>query len=168
MEPFRYSARLNYQDCLLSLDASLVIPRITAAMNEQVNANGTARPPTSLVCERCRNEVFTLDSFRAAWSATGLYGGYSYTTTWNDVVRAAGLGCGWCRVLQGSGENSQRELFCNVIMSFSERNSSGCTPEGVAHLRLIINQLHICSFFIYTEAGKFIDCCNPFHAAYNR
>jgi len=137
-------------------------------MNKQANSNETARPAMSLICERCCNEVFTLDSFRAAWGATGLYDGFSYTTTWSDVIHAAGLGCGWCRIIQENGEKSRCEVLCNVTMSFSEKNSSGCTPKGVAYMRLIINKLHICSFFIYTEAGKSFDYCNHVHAANDR
>lgn len=137
-------------------------------MYEQVNANEAPYLPMSLLCERCRNQVFTLDSFRAAWNATGLYGGFSYTTTWSDILNAAELGCGWCRVLQDNGDNSQHQVFCTVIISFSEKNSSGCTPEGVAHLRLIINRFQICSFWIYTEAGKSIVCYGSVHAPYDR
>ena len=137
-------------------------------MDAQDDTAKTTHSVMSLVCEGCRNGLFTLDSFRAAWNATGLYGGFSYTTTWDGIVDSAALGCAWCRVIQESRDSSTPERWCNVIVRFSERNSSSCTPEGVAHLRLTINRIPISSFFIYTEKGRsYIGICDPVHATYD-
>ena len=116
--------------------------------------NGSTDSICGLICERCWNGPFAFDSFQVAWRATTLYDGFSYTSTWKEVEESAIRGCKWCCILQDSKDGLTDGSRLRVTVGFSRKNKHGCTPKNVETLRLSINGVPKCSYYVYTESGK--------------
>jgi hypothetical protein len=123
---------------------------------DAADSNGRSTDPIrSWVCERCWNGLFAFDSFQAAWCATTLSNGSSYTTTWSEVDTSAGRGCRWCRILQQNRDCSSDTGGFRVTVGFSRRNEHGCTPKDLEKLRIAINHVPKAVFYVYTGGGEY-------------
>ncbi|KDR79936.1 hypothetical protein GALMADRAFT_136513 [Galerina marginata CBS 339.88] len=109
-------------------------------------------PDKSLVCEACRNGLFSFVPFQIALASRTLYDGFSYSTAWKDVQKSALGGCKWCMLLLSVKDETMPGDKVRVTVGFRMQSEmhTGTMLEDRKTLRLGINGRPNCVFYTYT------------------
>jgi hypothetical protein len=140
-------------------------------MNEYREDMGTAcgKGVRSFVCDQCWNTLFAFDAFQRAWkaegSSDGRHGGFTYSTTWRQLLQSAGTDCSWCKLLvaeipgyvlfmTGNASPSPEDVFkVKVRFKPSKYGSSLETPVGRNTIILEINESYSQPYEVHTAPG---------------
>ncbi|KAF9483608.1 HET-domain-containing protein [Pholiota conissans] len=129
------------------------------------DTNPNDNKPIELVCEACRNCLFSFIPFQKALASQRLLDGFSYSTTWEDVQRSASSECTWCALLLSIKDNTMPGHKVKVTVGFRMQSNShhpGTMLKGRKTLRLGINGQPHSTFYTYTTTD---DAAAPYIVA---